>query len=335
MSTTIQSISNEFTTPIVNFYASASGAITGYVMPIAWVILALGLLVWCYAIMVGKVQTPVMEWFTKLIYALLLLYAMSGAYLSWVANPLFTLGDNLSSAVSTATGGGGGTALNTMGNLFDSSVDVITSVFEAGTTAVEKLLFGTAVQLYLWGALITVILFVLLGLVLVFYIFAKIGLSLVLAVGPFFLFGLISQHTRNYFYSWLNTALYFVFYQLMIVLFVQLFLGILGHYISDLQTAIGGASFSIIDGALNLIGLGNTAFNVTAILAPIVIISVVMFFTLLQLPTLVSSMTSGSGGGFGNGMHTIRSFMGGGRGGGGGKGGGGNVKPTTLSAPKN
>lgn len=330
MSTIIQSISDKFTTPVINFYSTAATGISDYVMPMAWTALALGLLIWAYTYATGKTQVPITDLLTKYMYALVLLYMMSGAYLGWVADPLFNMGDQITAVLP----GGAGTPLATLGQLFDKMVDTMSLIFSAGADSLLNMAWGTAIQLFIWGILLSLVCMILLALTLVMYLFAKIGMSLTLAFGPFFMFGLISQHTKNYFYAWLNTALYFVFYQVMIVAFIGLFLSILDSYFTDFQTQIGTIAFDPVQSVLNLLSMGGSDFNLMATLGPVLIISLVMFFTLLQIPQLVSSMTSGSGGGFGNGAWMLSNIMRRGGGGAGKTGGGGSAKPLMLPPPK-
>lgn len=326
----VTQIATKFEASLGTFYSAASAAISGYVLPIAWVMLGIALLVWCYAIMEGKVQSPLQDWIFKFISAMIVLYAISGGYLSLIADPLFDLGNQLSALVSGA--GGKGTALSTISGLYDLIINLLSIIFETAGLAMKNLAFGTAIQLYLWGVIVAIATLLLMATALFFYIYAKLGISLVLAVGPFFVLGLINQHSRSYFFSWLNTALYFVFYQVLTVLFVVLFLSILTDYMTTLQTQLSGTSFSLVEGVANLVGLGSVQLNVAAAMIPIVIISIAMFFMLFQLPTIAASMTGGSGGAFGNGLYSMVMMMRGRGGKGGGGGGGGSAAPSKPAA---
>lgn len=306
-----------FDAALGTFYTAAAAAISTFVMPIGWVLLAISFLVHSWAIFEGKVSSPVQDWMFKMVAALMILYAMSGGYLNWVGKPLMNLGDQIASVVTGAATGQ--TVLTSLGNKI---IHLTSLIFDAAGVALKELAWQSAVLLVVFGILVTFVSFMLIGLGMFFLIFAKIGLSLVIAVGPFFLMALLTQHTRNYFFSWLNTALYFVFYQVLTIIFIVLFLDIIGSYIDSLMIALGGASFSVGAAILNLLGMGTANLNVVATIIPLLSISIAMFFMLLQIPQIAASITSGSGGSFGNGLYAMSQVlrMGGG-GGGGGSGG--------------
>lgn len=328
MSTFVPDVISQFNAALTTFLTSSAGVISGYVMPIGWVVLAIGLLVHAWAIMEGKVQAPLQDWLFKLIAALMVLYAMSGGYLNWIGIPLANLGSDLGILLA-----GGTDATSVLSNANDRIVELVTVIFRAAGLAMKGLDYGSAVLLVVFGILVGFACFLLIGTALFFIIFAQIGISLVIAVGPFFVLGLLNQHSRNYFFSWLNTALYFVFYQVLTILFISLFLSILEQYINALNVALSGVDYSIKNAVLNMIGMGTAKLNVVATLTPVIIISVAMFFMLLQLPTIASSMTSGSGGQFGNGLYAMARM--GGVGGRGRTKGSGNGGSGQSSRPRN
>lgn len=302
MATMVQDVVTHFETALNTFIGSSAGVISTYVMPLGWTILAIGLLVHAWAIMEGKVQAPLQDWMFKLVAALMVLYAMSGGYFNWIAAPLYGLGDALGTLLA-----GGTDAITSLSSLTDKVIDLISAIFGAAGESFKFLDFGSGAILIIFGILVGLATFLLIASALFFIVFAKLGISLVLAVGPFFVLGLLNQHTRNYFFSWLNTAFYFVFYQVLTVLFIVLFIGILDQYMTALQTKLSGATWTIENAVLNMIGLGGpgTQTNLVATLLPVVVISIAMFFMLMQLPTIAASMTSGSGGAFGNGLYAM------------------------------
>ena len=134
---------------------------------------------------------------------------------------------------------------------------------------------------------------------------------MVLAVGPFFVLALVLPQTRSYFYSWLNTALYFVFYHVFTAIFIFMFIGIINSYVTKLNTSLGSVGTGgVMSMVANLMGVGTASLNVAAITIPILLISISMFFMFLQIPTICSSITSGSGGAFGSGLQSIMHIKG-------------------------
>ena len=100
----IGDIYNNFERALSGFYQSAAVGISAYVIPIAWVLLGICMLVWCYLIVEGKVAMPLTEWLLKFVGFMVVLYVMGNGYLSWVARPLFELPSELTRALSATSG---------------------------------------------------------------------------------------------------------------------------------------------------------------------------------------------------------------------------------------
>lgn len=298
----IGDIYNNFERALTGFYQGAAAGISGYVIPIAWVLLGICMLIWCYLIIEGKVAMPITDWLLKFVGFMVVLYVMGNGYLSWVAAPLFDLPSELTRALSATSG----SAPDLLGQVNDKVVDLVSAMFTAGTKLIKELAFGPAIALFLMGVLVIVAVYLLLAAALFSIIFSKLGLSMVLAVGPFFVLALVLPQTRNYFYSWLNTALYFVFYHVFSALFIFMFIGIVHSYVGKLNTTLGGVgSGGVLAMVARLLGASGEGLNVAAICIPILLISLAMFFMFLQIPTMCSSLTNGSGGSFGAGLTNL------------------------------
>lgn len=296
-----------FERALSGFYESASSGISGYVIPIAWVLLGISLLVWCYLMMQGRVAMPVNDWLLKFIAFMVVLHVMGGGYLGWVARPLFDLPSELTAAMSRSASN----APDLLGQVNEKVVDLVSAMFTAGSSLVKELAIGPAIALFLMGVLVIVAVYLLLAAALFSIIFSKLGLSMVLSVGPFFLVALVLPQTRSYFFSWLNTALYFVFYHVFSALFIFMFVGIADSYVSKLNTALGGsgpAGGGVLNMVTRLLGASGESLNVAAITIPLLLIAMTMFFMFLQIPAMCSSLTSGSGGSFGAGLSSAVHF---------------------------
>lgn len=294
-----------FDRALSGFFESASSGISGYVIPIAWVLLGICLLVWCYLMMQGRTVMPINDWLLKFIGFMVVLHVMGSGYLSWVARPLFDLPSELTTAMSRSASN----APDLLGQVNEKVVDLVSAMFTAGSNLVKELAIGPAIALFLMGVLVIVAVYLMLAIALFSIIFSKLGLSMVLAVGPFFLLALVLPQTRSYFFSWLNTSLYFVFYHVFSALFIFMFVGVADSYVSALNGALGGASSSgITEMVANLLGVRGGAMNVAAITIPLLLIAMTMFFMFLQIPVMCSSLTSGSGGSVGAGLSSAVHF---------------------------
>lgn len=298
----IGDIYTNFENAMSGFYESAAMGISGYVIPVAWVVLGISMLVWCYLVIEGKIAIPVTDWLLKFVGFMLVLYAMGNGYLSWVATPIFHLPSELTAAASSSATN----APELLGQVNAKVVTLISAMFTAATSLASDLAFGAAIAVFLLALLVTVAAYLLLATALFAVIFSKLGLSLVLAVGPFFLLALVLSQTRTYFFSWVGTALYFVFYYVFTVLFVFLFIGIIDTYLTRLSSRLGasdGADVSTI--ASRLAGGGDASINVVAICIPVILISLAMFCMFLQIPAICASMTGGNGGTFVSGLASL------------------------------
>jgi type IV secretion system protein VirB6 len=302
--TVIADVYNNFDKALSGFYETAAAGLSSYVIPVAWVLLGICLLIWCYMVMEGKAAMPINDWLLKFIGFMVVLYIMGGGYLSWVAQPLFNLPSELTTALSHTSGN----AQDLLGQVNEKVVDLISAMFAAANRLISDFAIGPAVTLFLLAILVVVAVYLLLASALFSIIFAKLGLSMVLAVGPFFLLALVLPQTRNYFYSWLNTALYFVFYHVFAGLFIFMFIGIVRSYTEKLNSTFGsgaGDAAAMTTGLAQ--GTGN-GWNVAAMCVPLVLISTTMFFLFLQIPTICASLTSGSSGSFGSGLSSAVHF---------------------------
>lgn len=299
----IGDIYSNFERALGGFYEGAAAGISGYVIPIAWVLLGICMLIWCYLIIEGKVAMPITDWLLKFVGFMVVLYIMGNGYLSWVAQPIFNLPSELTTAMSSSAS----SSSDLLGQVNEKVVDLVSAMFTAGTRLVKDLAIGPAIALFVMGALVIVAAYSLLAVALFAIIFSKLGLSMVLAVGPFFVLALVLPQTRNYFYSWLNTALYFVFYHVFTALFIFLFIGIINSYVGKLNTQLGstGSGNSVVAMVMNLVGIGGAGLNVAAICIPIILISLAMFFMFMQIPVMCASLTGGSGGSFGAGLTNL------------------------------
>ena len=276
----------KFDGAITGLYASASSGISSYVIPIAWIVLAVLLLVWCYLTMTGKTSMPVLDLFVPFIAFMLVLYAMGSGYTAWIADPLYKLPEELVSAVGR---GSATTPIQALALFEEKFIGLATGGFNLLVDYVKSLAWGL--------------------------VYAKLGLTLVLAVGPFFVFLLVLQHTRDKFFSWLNTALFFVFYYVLCFLFMNLFFNFLDAYINALAGVAAnsgaGVAGTIADAIRNQFMGGDMAKagNVIVVFMPVVLLTLIMAFMFLQLSTIASSMTSGAGGAVGQGASSLIYYM--------------------------
>jgi type IV secretion system protein VirB6 len=303
--TVVGDIYSNFEQALNGFYEGAAMGISGYVIPIAWVLLGICMLIWCYLMMEGKVASPVSDWLLKFIGFMVVLYIMGNGYLSWVARPIFELPSELTTAMSRTSAN----SPDLLGQVNEKMTNLVAALFTAGTKLLSDLAIGPAVAMFLMGAMTAAAAYLMLAWALFCIVYAKLGLSMILALGPFFILALVLPQTRSYFYTWLNTALYFVFVHVLTALFIFMFIGIVNSYVNKLNSELGASGSSGVVGMVsNLIGVGGAGLNVVALCLPLILLSLTMFFLFLQIPFIASSLTGGSGGSFGAGLTSAVHF---------------------------
>ena len=287
----------------------AASGISAYVVPVVWLMLAIALLVYSLLVLEGKVNNPMLDWITKGIGMMLVLMACGSYYGTWISATMSALPNGLSAAMGNT--GNPNTVLDTLGG---NLIDLISGVASGAVDALAGWNIGGGLLLFCAMIDITIVGSLLLVACAFNVLYAKMGLYLVLAVGPFFVMMFMWQQTKNYFYSWLNTALYFVFLSVMSALFVVFFIGIAQTYMDAMKaqvmtmTAAGGSSSYPIAIAqaikawatgtpapASAAAAGGNLLNIVELMLEINFVFVPMFLVAIEMKTLVSSMTSGSG----------------------------------------
>ncbi|MCM3583794.1 type IV secretion system protein [Ralstonia holmesii] len=291
-------------------FTQAANGMSGYVLPIGWVMFGVSALVWSLLVMQGKIDSPMNDWVMKGITICLILYAAGNYYSSWISAPLFKLPSELSNAIGTS-----GSPSQILDSLSDKMQGLCMGIGSAMVDSFQNLNVGGGVILLVALLLVSVACILLLVAAAYNILYAKFGLAFVLAVGPFFVIWLIWKQTQALFYSWLNTALYFVFLIVVASLFIIMFVQITDNYMTKLTAAVTALAPAAPSASLaeKLAGLltqatmppdASTAMstlNILSIAFQLVFICIPLFFIEIQLPTIVASMTSGQGGSVGSG----------------------------------
>lgn len=276
--------------------AGASG-MSGYIIPAAWVIIAVSMLVWSILVANGKVESPMQDWLMKIGFFLIVISASGSMYGEWLVKALRGLQTDLPSVMIP----NGKNASNIIDALDAKILNIVDSCFAtmgklpanwAGIPDLPSIiaLFLTSGLFFFAGGV--------LELVAVFNIvYAKLGLALVLMVGPFFVASLIVTSTRGWFHSWLNTALYFIMLSTLVSAWISMCLTLADKYLERITTAANIPSVGVgyIFVKFEIIrALLMASFN-------FLLIALILGFLGWELRTIASSITGGSGGTAGTG----------------------------------
>jgi len=319
MAGTFTTIVNKVDLVLNGFYGTAAAGMMGYIMPIAWVTFGLSMLIWSYLVIAGRISSPVEEALPKFIFIIVVLYLASGGYRTLIADPLY----NMPGQIVAALMGSSVQPETILDSLFDKLLDMLTGIADAVVKLVSQFAFGGAIILSLVLGLMCITSVLLLCGAAAVFLYSKLALSLVLAIGPFFVVWLAWQPTRGNFYPWLNTVLYLVFLFVLTSLFILLFVNIVNSFMQTLMDAIAAnasvPSASIDTSSISAVvrGLVSSAsaapsVNVFTAALQLAAVSLPFFFVLLWLPQTAQSVTAGAAGAFGNGMthlvSTVRSL---------------------------
>jgi type IV secretion system protein VirB6 len=301
--------------------AHAASGMSAYVLPIGWAMLGTSLLVYSALILEGKVNNPMLDWISKGVAMMLVLMACGGYYEPWVSKAIAALPDALSSAI-----GNSGSPVLALDTLAGSLEDLVAGIASGVVEAFHGWNIG--------GGFLLIFAFVdvaLIGCVLLItcafnLMYAKIGLSIVLAVGPFFVLCLFWPQLKSYFYSWLNTALYFVFLAVISTVFVSFFIGIAQLFMSQMEgmikqlTSSGATStyamavYDAIKAWADNVPAPTAAatsttrgqlLNIVILVIEINFVFMTLILISLDMKSLVASLTGGSGGSAGSGFEKL------------------------------
>lgn len=293
-----------------NVFTTAAAGMSNYILPVGWVMFGISALMWSLLLMQGKIESPVQDWFWKGFVCVLILYAAGNYYSSWISGPLFQLPTDLSHAIGTS-----GNPSQVLDSLDDKMEGLCNGIAVAMVDNFQNLNVGGGVVMLVALVLVAIASILLLVAAAYNMLYAKFGLAFALAVGPFFVVWLMWKQTQQWFWSWMNTILYFVFLIVVSSLFIVMFVQITDNYMTKLATAVGGLAPAGADASLaeKIAGLlkqavlppdpsyAQASLNILSIAFQLVFICIPLFFIEIQLPTIVASMTGGQGGSVGSG----------------------------------
>ncbi|MGE4409602.1 MAG: type IV secretion system protein [Sphingobium sp.] len=262
--TTFSDIEEAFTAPLSEFINSGASNIASAASQPLTVAVTLYVIITGVLLMLGRIDTPIREIAFRVIKIgfILALVQQASSYQQFVTGIFFeTLPDEISSALST------GSAISA------SALDgLLTQVQEAATNIMQKAGWDWTMITYGMAALLLIVVaFIVLAVSFVVTLYAKIALSLVLALGPIFIACALYDATRRLTEAWMAQVLNFVVLQVLVVALGSLLVSILNTQVSE--------AASMNDALMIPLSLGATF--------------VAAGYILYQLPGLASSLAGG------------------------------------------
>ena len=312
--------------------------ITNYVLPAGWTLMATMLLVHVVLVIYGKAEGSLSEYFTRYFGLIAIMLLVGKFYFGWLLQPAYLLQGQLSSVVmgvSPATG-------------LDVVDQQIQTIWRSCITSISSIptTFGipediTSVLGLLIIAALAILTDIIIEIVAVLNLtFAKLGIALVLMVGPFAIMSLMVNAVKGWFFSWLNTVYYFVMYSVMTNGWVLLAMTLINKFLEDILKAAGAPAAATGAGGVMSLDLyfdhGTTVMILLVKAVGLLIVACVLALFGRYIPSIAQSVSGGSGGAFSGGaalISTVNKLVASGSpppndqpgesGGGGGSGGGG------------
>lgn len=296
----------------VSSTSSMTVTVVNYVIPAAWGIFAVVVIIFAIMMLMGKISTPMSDVLLKSGAFLIILMASSTMYSTWFAKPLAGMQSQLTLSIM---GGNNGT---TVLDLIDAKAD---SILRACILTIPNLpkAYGvfpdipTAFVLLAAGIIFALGAGILEIVAILNLIFAKLGLAMVSIAGPFFVFAYFVAAVRGWFFSWLNTAMYFVFLSVYTAVYIRICLALADQFLSRILSSVGVAAASASNPNALASILQTTPALWTALLSAsfnFFIIAAILALLGFELRSIASSTTGGSGGSPGGHLiNTARSVM--------------------------
>lgn len=231
----------------------------------------IGLLFYGYLIATQQIPTPFGKALGNVVKVVIVvgLIESGGLYQTKIMGTMLSLPDGLMQVIT----GSPGDARDILSEFHNSGLETATLLeerapsfwTEMGRTVLFSLVSLAIVVLY---TLVTII-----GLLLMTV--AKVGMALVVTVGPFFIAAALWEPTKAYFFNWLSQALYFAFYGMLFTAVFSIVMGML----SQIQ-------------AMMVYMVGSHEINILQIFAVILLVSSVAIF-LLKLPSVIVGRITG------------------------------------------
>jgi type IV secretion system protein VirB6 len=262
----------ELSTALTTYVNDTASNIIGAITPVATTLLTIYVMLWGWAMMRGVIAEPVTDGVGRIVrLALIIGIALSiGNYNGYLSDFLWGSPDALASYIGGGSGSSNATFLDTlMSQMYDFGDAYYQKSQANSTLGIPDLgLLFMAYALWAAGVLAT-------GYGAFLLALAKMGLAVVLGVGPLFVLLTIFEPTKRFFDAWLAQALNFVFLVMLSAATIKLIMVILQHYL----TAASGAVLAdpSLDQAL-----------------PAIVFSIIGALVLVQMPSIASALGGGT-----------------------------------------
>jgi type IV secretion system protein VirB6 len=249
---------------LATYIGTKTAAIANALLPVAVPLATIYVMVWGYLQLTGRIKEPIV---TGAVRVFVLIAVFGVALHLWLYNYLLVdtfhnAPDQLAAALVGAP----------------STVMTIDQIWSSGAAVGDQLLanggvFGKDIVFYLAGFVV----YFIIGLVCVYAVFlialSKVALSIILALGPLFIIGLLFDTTKRFFEAWIAQLANYALITVLAVAVGGLLLSIVRKFAMD--TAAIGADIKVTDAA------------------DMLLISVIVFLVMRQVMPIAAGLASG------------------------------------------
>ena len=269
----VQWIDESLNTMLLNGLAQNVERLTAAIWAPLEIGVFISLLIYGFLIATQRIPTPFTEALVKIvkIVVIVAIVESGGFYQTQIMDAMLDLPDELTSVVV-------GEPTNTRDVLADfhnKGLETATKIDERAPSIMTQI--GRSILFAIVSLIITIIYtaVTIVGILLMSVV--KIGMALVVALGPMFIAALLFEQTKELFGQWLSQCLYFTLFGAVFTLMFSLVMGMLG-YIQNI-----------------LLGLADAPeINILQIMAAVMLIGTLSIF-LMKLPsTIVGKVTGGA-----------------------------------------
>lgn len=267
-----QSVTKMLTSVITPMVAS----VTAKLLPFVSVSLSVALVWYGWLICSGAIQTPVLHACRRVVNIAIIVSIASanGLYQQQIVGIML----DLPTSVAKVFTGTVKTPSEMMDDAANNGAEIGTRLQERAPSGLKKI--AQAFVFVVVSVIITIVSAVMSAIGMLVLITVKVGMGLVVVLGPFCILALLFDVTKEFFKSWLRQALYYSIYAglfMVVFMFIMGMFGMLQQGLIDLTKA--------------------DQINIFSMLTAIVFFMMCSKYMLEQVSTVAAKVTGGGGGG--------------------------------------
>lgn len=238
-----EAIFDKVDTALASYVTSTAGDVISFITPIFTSLMILWIAIWGYLMLFGKVSEPLQEGVFRILRIgfILTLGLTVGTYVGVVVDLLAKGPETIASVV---TGSATGTSAAALDDLFSKIFDVSEAAWDKG--GIMNGNFG----MYLISIIVLVVGAALSLIVAFLLLLSKIMTTLLLAIGPLFIIGLLFNTTQRFFESWLGMVMNFGFILILAAALGKLMVDLADSYITNMSGGDGRTLANLGDAAM-------------------------------------------------------------------------------------